>query len=159
MTSIRRKKKADFFSYENFFSYEGRSGRLNFFFADFLLVVIFSIITSLFLGYSLYKYLWLYFIFLILIMYSYFCIVNRRFHDLDKSAGWSIFYLIVSFFPMLFILMGTVNINLSSYRSIFNFVVAFNLLSKILGFIICIYLMFFRGTDGANQYGEESPII
>ena len=129
---IRQRKEFVFWSCDNFFSYSGRSGRLNYFLNEFLLVFIHGAVGYILL---LNRCSWftMFLLTALLTIYPRFCIVNRRFHDLNKSVFWSIIYIVLYYFDIL---------------------LPFGFMNFIL-FFPYIYLLFFKGTYGPNSYGDE----
>ena len=157
----RHKKK--FFSVENFFSLDGRLGRL-----DYLKVTAFWVITNVvistavgiicsmlavFLKPSLLMFISILIVCLIgLISFissfvvSYFAFV-KRLHDLNKSTSsankWFVFNIVLCF---VFLIPFYV---IPKYMSV-SFVC-----NAIYGLGWTYYLFFKKGTDGPNQYGED----
>ena len=120
----------------SFFSPKGRRGRLNYFFVNIFLTIVFFgclfIVASIFRNAAKTAVMVTDFVYIVFV-YLLFCNEAKRFHDLDKSALWAVAFIIVpglvtGINPML----GLIAIVISS-----------------------LYPLFAKGTSGPNQYGDE----
>lgn len=109
---------------EIFFSSKGRMNRQIYLFSTTILNVI-GLCLTLLLSQPLY------FIISFIIVYPLFCIISKRFHDLDKNNQWSYSYM--------FIFLTSLLVPIAS----------------ILLIPMNIYLLFFRGIKNKNIYGEN----
>ena len=118
------------------FKPDGRRGRLNYLFVNLFLGFVYAALQKI-----------LEFVFRssdtvlsvaiisITIVYAYllYCNLAKRFHDLDKSSSWAAVFIVVA------VLANMIH----------------PLYGSVVGLFLNIYPQFFKGTEGANQYGED----
>ena len=140
--------KEPFFSKHHLFSYDGRRGRSSYFnvmlFWRFILFIpdkFFSVITDKAddIGSVLFV-----LVLSLLMSYPSFCNIAKRLHDLNVSTNHAVCYFVFvqAFFIALEIAKGSGNSTASSIIALVLIGMAFPLL-------------FAKGTDGPNQYGED----
>lgn len=136
---------------ENFFRRDGRLNRWRFFKRGILIGLIESVLISVILiistdsfgqvstmGNILFK------VVCFAGLVPYFCLVTRRLHDLNKNETLAYVYVFLSALTTLFIDLSA----MSEPSALQNII-------SLLGAIIGIYLLFFPGTKGDNQYGSD----
>jgi uncharacterized membrane protein YhaH (DUF805 family) len=136
------------------FSWSGRLGRLAYFGYSLLLSVILSVLGLILLlplrnapdamGITI----TINVILVLMAVFGQFCLAAKRLHDLDMSA-WH--YVWIIFAPALFIGVGA---GMSQAGMTFPGLVTM-LLGALISLLIALFLMFWPGTDGTNQFGER----
>lgn len=134
--AAQREQSTNNESNNSFFSPKGRRGRLNYFFVNTILVIIYVAafvgLASVFRAKETTMVAILVLLY-IAFFYLLFCNEAKRFHDLDKSTSWAVAFLLVPG------LIYSVN----------------PMLGLIAAVISCLYPLFAKGTSGPNQYGDE----
>ncbi len=118
------------------FSPNGRRGRLNYFFVELVLVIVYYsllfIINSVFRGQGTATMVVTLIVY-IAYVYLMYCNVAKRFHDFNKPSSWAVAFLLVPIIVFLFNpVYGLIAIVISG-----------------------LYPLFAKGTSGPNQYGDE----
>ena len=121
----------------SFFSPNGRRGRLNYFFVNTILVIVYVAsfigLASVFRAAGTTTMGAILTLLYIAFFYLLFCNEAKRFHDLDKSTSWALAFLLVP-----------------------GLVYAVNQMLGLIAIIISsLYPLFAKGTSGPNQYGDE----
>ncbi len=130
-----RKNEHSFFSRENLLTADGRRGRLTYFLLNGCWGAIYGFLSS-FMN-SVFRNPDINLIINLILMgvfsYLMYCNAAKRFHDLDRPTSWAAIFVIVPLF-------------ISLLNQWYGFIV---------GVLANIYPLFFKGTEGPNQYGED----
>ena len=137
---ISGKRKCNLLSKENLFSTVGRRGRKDYFLIGLFWGIVFAVVGMIFsalhipdkIGDSIVT---------ICSLYPAYCNNVMRLHDLNKDKTWAIVLLVAGLFSNVSLLfIGSVGAS-----AIFLFICV----------LVGLYMLFVKGTDGPNQYGED----
>ena len=140
MTMAGQQKKKNLLSKENLFSKEGRRARKEYFLISLFWGILFMVLSLIFTAIGLSNKIGDTIIALASLYPSY-CNNVMRLHDLNKDHAWAVVILVAGLCS---------NVSMLFIGSIATSAVMF-----FVCFIVSLYMLFFKGTDGPNKYGED----
>ncbi|MDD2515604.1 MAG: DUF805 domain-containing protein [Candidatus Gracilibacteria bacterium] len=139
-------KNTTFKNVINFVKAKGRIGRSDFVIANILLCIGMNLCLAIFKDNYLYN-----LIFCIGFLYMAIVLLIKRLHDLNK-IGWHVLYIV----PIMFFYQPLIGYLEDIQPEIgYSSLIIIKLFIALVLLGICIYLSFFKGTNGNNIYGED----